>query len=107
MNEKRSLRGSGGQKKPPTPDMSHLPNEKDLTSEQRQQMQQLKKYAEKYKNKSEADIMNEIGTLAAKSRASGMLNDQQIENFKSKLEPMLDAEQKKKLNNIVSQIKKK
>lgn len=107
LNQKRSLRGSGGQKKPQIPDLEHMPEEKDLSPEQRQQMQQLKKYADRYKNKSEGEIMQEIGAMAAKSKASGKLTDQQIDSFKSKLAPMLDAEQRKKLENIVNQIKKK
>lgn len=63
-------------------------------------------FAKKYQGKSEAEIADEIKRVAAQGKADGSLDMNRIENFAESLTPVLNREQKKKLDEIMSFLKK-
>lgn len=81
------------------------PNPKNLTPEQKKQMEQLKKTAGKYKGKSEAELMRELQASMRQGKANGTLSDKQIDAFSQKISPMLNQAQKAKLNAILKKLK--
>ena len=63
-------------------------------------------FAKKYQGKSESEIADEIKKVAAQGKADGSLDMNQVENFAESLTPMLNREQKKKLEEIMRMLKK-
>ena len=60
----------------------------------------------KYSGKSQEELQSELFKLVSKNKQSGQLNEKQIENFTSQVSPLLDPNQKQKLNEIINMIKK-
>ncbi len=65
----------------------------------------LKKIASKYEGASESELIEAILSEAKKARAEGSLKDEEIENFAATISPMLSREQRKRLEELVKQIK--
>lgn len=61
--------------------------------------------AKKYEGKSEEELMGEIMKQAMAGRNSGQLSDKDIDEFYKKVSPMLNHEQRKKLDKIIKQIR--
>ena len=68
-------------------------------------MQTLKKFADKYEGASQGELISAIMQEAEKGRKNGTLSNADIDRFSAMLSPMLNREQKKQLEKIVSQIK--
>lgn len=80
------------------------PNNND--NSQNANLDLLKNLARKYEGASEEDIISAIMLEAEKGRKRGTLSDSDIDNFAKMLYPMLNPSQQKKLNSVVSKIKK-
>lgn len=63
-------------------------------------------FAKRYQGKSESEIAAEIQKVAEQGRADGSLNMTQVESFAESLTPMLNRDQKKKLEEIMQMLKK-
>ena len=83
---------------------SFKPNNSNDT--QNSNMDLLKNLAKKYEGASEEDIISSIMLEAEKGRKRGTLTDNDIDNFYKMLYPMLNPSQQKKLNSVISKIKK-
>lgn len=59
----------------------------------------------KYEGKSADDVMMQIIREAEKGRRNGTLSDQDIDNFASKVAPLLNDKQRKMLSKIVERLK--
>lgn len=81
------------------PDM----NPKNLTPEQKKQMEELKKTASKYKGKSEKELMNELRHIQNKDGGSSM-SPEKMRKFKQKVSPMLNNQQKSKLDQLLREL---
>jgi len=66
----------------------------------------LKNIAGKYEGASENELISAILAEAVKSRAAGTLSDAEIDSFVAQVSPMLTSAQKKRLDAVVSKIKK-
>ena len=82
-------------------------SEKDLTPEQRRQFEAMKNTAAKYKGRSEGELMRELKQTVQKDKAAGTLTDKKMENFEKKISPMLNEQQRKKLEEIIKELKGK
>lgn len=66
----------------------------------------IKSLAEKYEGASENELISAILNEAIKARAAGTLSDAEIDSFVAGIEPMLSANQRKRLQTVVNKIKK-
>lgn len=82
-------------------------SEKDLTPEQRRQFETMKNTAAKYRGRSEDELMRELKQTVQKDKAAGTLTDKKMENFQKKISPMLNEQQRKKLDKIMKELKGK
>ena len=82
-------------------------SEKDLTPEQRRQFEAMKNTAAKYRGRSEDELMRELKQTVQKDKAAGTLTDKKMENFQNKISPMLNEQQRKKLDKIMKELKGK
>ncbi len=82
-------------------------SEKNLTPEQKRQFEAMKNTAAKYRGKSEEELMRELKQTVQKDKASGTLTDKKMENFQKKISPMLNEQQRKKLEKIMKELKGK
>ena len=83
---------------------SYKPNDNSSTSNN--YMGLLKNLAEKYEGASETELISAIVKEAEKGRKNGTLTDSDIDNFVKTLYPLLNANQKKRLDAVISKIKK-
>lgn len=67
--------------------------------------QDVESIINEYADKSENELMGELLREVAKGRANGTLDNGDIDNFYNQAAPLLTAEQKKKLDNIINIIK--
>lgn len=65
----------------------------------------LKNFARKYEGASEDKLISEIMKEAEKGRKNGTLTNAEIDRFKNMLSPMLNSEQRKKLEKVVEKLK--
>ena len=82
-------------------------SEKDLTPEQRRQFEAMKNTAAKYRGRSEDELMRELKQTVQKDKAAGTLTDKKMENYQKKISPVLNEQQRKKLDKIMKELKGK
>lgn len=58
-----------------------------------------------YENKSEGELMGDLERMISQGRKDGSFTDDMLEGFIQNVAPMLDNEQKKKLESIAQMIK--
>lgn len=66
----------------------------------------LKNFASKYEGASEDTLISEIMKEAEKGRRNGTLTNADIDRFKNMLAPMLNQQQRQKLEKVVEKLKK-
>lgn len=77
----------------------------NMSKEQQQQFEHMKNNVSQYEGKSEQELLKEVQRLAMKGRQQGELNNASLDSFANMLSPMLNDEQKKRLGDIISQLK--
>ena len=65
----------------------------------------LRKTAQEYGKKSDAELLSDIMRAAGEGRKNGTLSDQALDEFAANLSPMLNAEQKARLQSVLKIIK--
>jgi hypothetical protein len=58
-----------------------------------------------YENKSEGELMGDLERMISQGRKDGSFTDDMLEGFIQNVAPMLDAEQRKKIESIAQMIK--
>ena len=81
-------------------------NENNLNAEQKQQLNKLKGMAKQYEGKSDAEILKDLSKAVEKGKKDGSLTNEKIDNIASTIAPMLNKEQKAKLQRLMNTIKK-
>ena len=99
---KRTLRGS----KQTAGAGQHVPNEKDLNPQQRMQFEQLKGMAKKYEGKSENEILRDLSGAVERGKRDGTLDDKKIDTIASQIAPLLNSQQRSKLEQLMKTLKK-
>ncbi len=95
---KRSLRGQSQQKENVNPN--------NLNARQKKQFDMLKSMAKNYEGKSENEILGEIKKTVEKGKSDGSLNDNKINEIAKQIAPMLNGDQKSKLDLLLKSLKK-
>ena len=65
----------------------------------------LKKTAERYAEKSDAELLGDILKAVQKEKAEGTYSDQKLREFVEKVSPMLTTEQRTRLMQVIKMIK--
>lgn len=73
----------------------------DIPKEQEETAKQIKKQVDQYSKKSEGELLGEL----KKAKQNGNLNAENLSRFLSTVGPMLNAEQKKRLKEVMEKIK--
>ena len=58
-----------------------------------------------YENKSEGELMGDLERMITQGRKDGSFSDDMLDGFIQNVAPMLDAEQRKKLDSLAQMIK--
>ena len=64
-----------------------------------------RKTAESYKNKSDSELLSDIFKVANEQKANGSLSDEKLRAFADSVAPMLNEEQKQRLNGVIEMLK--
>lgn len=96
---KRSLKNSSQQKN------RQNVTENNLNASQKQQFDKLKSMAKNYEGKSENEILGEIKKTVSQGKKDGSLTDKKINDIANQISPMLNKEQKAKLDFLLKSLK--
>ena len=66
----------------------------------------IRKTAEEYANKSDSDLLRDIMQAANNSKKDGRLSEDKLRQFVASVSPMLNDEQRARLNSVVEMINK-
>lgn len=78
----------------------------DLDSKQQAQVERLKDSLSDYKDKSSREIYDDIKKMTRDNKAKGSLDNEKLNQFAKNVSPMLNGEQKQRLDMILKQLKK-
>jgi len=78
----------------------------ELNSKQKEQVEKLKESLYDYKDKSSKEIYNEVKKMAKENKEKGTLDNKKLSEFANNVAPMLNDEQKQRLDAILKQLKK-
>jgi DNA-binding transcriptional regulator YbjK len=79
---------------------------KDITGNEMQNINQMADMAKQYEGKSETELTNELLKVTEQSRKDGTLNNEMLETFYRSMSPMMNAEQKSKLDGLMKMLKR-
>ena len=65
----------------------------------------IRKTAEKYRDKSDSELLGEIVSMAKKGKEDGSLSDEQLRNFVDRISPMLGTEERERLLQAIEMIR--
>ncbi len=77
---------------------------KTMNPQQKVQADQLMKQAEQFKGKSDTELMARLMEEISKGKANGSINRETIQQFVAQVSPMMNAQQKNKLNEITKKL---
>lgn len=78
----------------------------DFNSRQKEQVERLKEDLYDYKDKSDREIYDEVKRMARENKEKGTLDNKKLNEFANSVAPMLNDDQKQRLNSILKQLKK-
>lgn len=70
-------------------------------------IQNMQQAISKYENKSEGELMSELEKAISSGRRDGSFSDEMLDKFMKNVAPMMDTNQRRKLDSIARTIKKK
>jgi predicted outer membrane protein len=76
-----------------------------LTPEQKQQFETLKRKVDQFQGKDANDVMKEIDRLKQNREVMAKLKGKELDTFASTLKPVLNSQQKQKLDEIVKYLR--
>mgnify|MGYP000973119365 CR=1 FL=1 len=68
------------------------------------EFEKIKEIADYYNEKGENQLIKDIFSNVIKQKTNGTLNNEQIATFAKKVSPMLNAEQRERLNSLIKQL---
>ena len=78
----------------------------DLDEQGKSQYDDIKRKAKQFEGKSEGELMGELFKRVGEGKKNGTLSDSDLDRFAAQAAPMLNAEQRKKLQLLLTQMKK-
>lgn len=101
---KRDLKGfKQGQAQPTRQDAARIME--SLNGEQKRELNYMEDALKKYQDKDEKELMGELSSIAAAERKRGALTNETLDQFASTVSPMLNDEQRKRMQSILGQLK--
>ena len=94
----------GYRNSPPKKNIRDMRRE-DLDEQGQSQYDDIKRKAKQFEGKSENQLMDELFKRVNEGKKNGTLNNSDLDYFASQAAPMLNAEQRKKLQTIMSKMK--
>jgi hypothetical protein len=79
----------------------------DIDNVDSQDIQSMQDTISKYENKSEGELMGDLEKVIEDGRKDGTFSNEMLDAFVKNVAPMMDASQRKKLDNITKMIKNK
>ena len=79
-------------------------NQRNSESDKVKTNQEMEKMIDQYSALSENDLMQEFIKKTVEQKRNGRLNSVELNNIKSKISPMLNDEQNKKLNELIMMV---
>ena len=77
----------------------------DIEGVKDENLQGYEETIEKYSQKSEEELMNDLEHMIGEGRRDGTFSDDMLESFVKNVAPMMDENQRKKLENLTRMIK--
>ena len=77
----------------------------DLDEQGKNQYDDIKRKAKQFEGKSENELMGELFKRVGEGKKNGTLTDSDLDRFAAQAAPMLNAEQRKKLQQLLSKMK--
>ena len=75
-------------------------------AEYEQRVAEMKRLAEKYQREGEGQLVKDILNTVIEQKAKGQLTNEQLVTFAKRVSPMLNADQRERLNQLVEQLLK-
>lgn len=75
-------------------------------SDYEQKVEEMKRLAEKYQREGEGQLVKDIVNSVIEQKASGNLTNEQLLAFAKRISPLLNSEQRTRLNGLVEQLLK-
>ena len=79
-------------------------NQRNSESDKVKTNQEMEKMIDQYSALSENELMQEFIKKTIEQKRNGRLNSEELNNIKSKISPMLNDEQNKKLNELIMMV---
>lgn len=81
-------------------------NPTDTQTEYQKKVDEMKKLAQKYQREGEGQLVKDIISSVIEQKARGQLTNDQLLTFAKRITPMLNADQRDRLNQLVEQLLK-
>lgn len=81
-------------------------NSTDSSDNYQQKLDEMKKLAAKYQREGEGQLVKDILNNVLEQKAAGNLTNEQLLQFANRISPLLNAEQKSRLDELVQQLLK-
>ena len=78
----------------------------DAQRDYEQKVAEMKRLAEKYQREGEGQLVKDILNTVIEQKAKGQLTNDQLVAFAKRISPMLNADQRERLNQLVEQLLK-
>lgn len=78
----------------------------DTQTEYQQKVEEMKRLAQKYQREGEGQLVKDIISSVIEQKARGQLTNEQLLTFAKRITPMLNADQRDRLNQLVEQLLK-
>lgn len=69
-----------------------------------ERLEQMKKLAQKYQREGESQLVQDILNNVLEQKAKGQLSNDQLRAFAKRITPLLNGEQRQRLNDLVEQL---
>lgn len=84
----------------------HVQNVQNAQNDYEQKVAEMKRLAAKYEREGEGQLVKDIVNSVIEQKAAGKLSNEQLIAFAKRISPMLNAEQRTRLNGLVEQLLK-
>ncbi len=80
--------------------------ESNQTNNYQQRLEQMQRLAEKYRKEGESQLVQDIVNNVLQQKAKGELTNQQLTAFANRVSPLLNTEQKQRLDGLMQELLK-
>ena len=86
-------------------DFRDFKKQRTTSTDEREPQDDIRKTAERYAEKSDAELLSDIMRMAGENKRNGSLSNEELDEFERKVIPMLNREQRKRLENVLRMLK--